>query len=344
MENIFDLSNKKIIIKKIEVEMTLPSFWEDRVRAETESKKLEKLKQNLAKYQKIKVEVNDLLEISNIDKIDQTVNLRKEIEIQFSKVKKQLLDFEELCFLNGKYDQENAWLSIFAGAGGDDAQDWVEMLLRMYSKYAKQKEWDFRIVEESKGTEAGLKSVVIEVRGDFAYGFLKNEAGVHRLVRISPFDAEKTRHTSFAMVQVLPEIDDIGVVIKQDDLKVDTFLSSGPGGQHMQKTESAVRITHLPTKISASSQVARSQSKNKDRALKILKSKLYHYFQAVKQEEKDMIKGEFKSASWGNQIRSYVLHPYKMVKDLRTKFETNDVNSILDGNLNEIIESKLKFK
>jgi len=245
-------------------------------------------------------------------------------------------------FLNARYDKNNAILSIYAGAGGDDAQDWAEILLRMYLRFCKKRNWETKIIDKSSGQKAGIKSVTIEVEGEYAYGFLKGESGVHRLVRISPFDAEKMRHTSFALVQVLPEIEDVKVEINPSDLRIDTFLASGHGGQYIQKNKTAVRIVHLPTKITVTCQSERSQHQNKERALKILYSKVYQYQQSKKEEEKARLRGEFKSASWGNQIRSYVLHPYKMVKDYRTGYETKDVEKILDGNLNEIIESYLK--
>jgi len=324
--------------------MSQPDFWQDRLKAEKGAKQLDKIKQDLKKWLNIEKSINDCLEIAKLDKEDQTVNLRKEIEKQFEIIKRQLNNFEKLTFLDNKYDQKNALLSIFAGAGGVDAQDWAEMLLRMYLRYSEKKNWRVQIIDHSKGIEAGMKSVTIEVEGDHAYGFLKNEAGVHRLVRISPFDAEKMRHTSFAMVDVLPEMKEIEVEIKEDELRIDTFLSSGPGGQNVQKNETAIRIVHLPTNISAVCQSERYQSRNKEKALEILKSKLYQYKQTEKQEEKDKIRGEFKSVSWGNQIRSYVLHPYHLVKDMRTNFETDKIEEILNGNLEEIIESLLRKK
>ena len=322
--------------------MAEPDFWKNREQAEKKSKQLSKLKNDIDRWESINTSIISLLEIAKADKKDKTVNIRKDIEQEFKVIEQQLLAFEQLTFLKGKYDKKNAYLSIFAGAGGVDAQDWTEMLKRMYVRYGEGRGWAARTINESKGTEAGIKSTTIAIKGEFAYGLLKGEAGVHRLVRISPFDAEKMRHTSFALVEVLPEIEDIEVEVNPDDVRIDTFLSSGPGGQHMQKTESAVRITHVPTKITAVCESERSQHQNKEQAMRILKTKLYHFYQTEKKEEKDRLRGNFKSASWGNQIRSYVLHPYKMVKDLRTKYETNDVQSILDGNLDEIIESYLK--
>lgn len=324
--------------------MFLPDFWQNRTRAEEQSKKLDKLKQDLLKWEKIEKSINDCLEIALMDKDDQSVNLKKEIEKQLSGIERQLNDFEKLTFLNGKYDKESAFVSIFAGAGGVDAQDWTEMLLRMYLRFAEKKGWQAQIIDHSKGSEAGMKSVAFEVKGNYAYGFLKGEAGVHRLVRISPFDAEQMRHTSFALVEVLPKMEEVEIEINPDDLKIDTFLSSGPGGQNVQKNETAVRITHLPTKITVSCQAERSQVQNKEKALQILKSKLYQYAQAEQKEEKSRLKGEFKSASWSNQIRSYVLHPYHLVKDLRTGYETNDVDDILNGNMEEMIESYFRLE
>ncbi len=324
--------------------MIRPEFWQNRITAGKKSKELNKLKDDIEQWERIEKSINDCLDVAILDKDDQDVNLTKEIEKQFSKIESQLNNFEKLIFLNGEYDKEDALVSIFAGAGGIDAQDWTEMLLRMYLRFAEKKGWQAQIIDHSKGTEAGIKSVTFEVIGNYAYGFLKGEAGVHRLVRISPFDAEQMRHTSFSLVEVLPKMEAVGIEVNPDDLKIDTFLASGPGGQNVQKNETAIRITHLPTKITVSCQAERSQTQNKERALQILKSKLYQYAQTEQEEEKARLRGEFKSASWGNQIRSYVLHPYHLIKDLRTDYETNEVDNILNGDLEEIIESYFRLK
>jgi len=324
--------------------MAEPDFWQNRAVAEKKSREFSQLKEETETWEKIEKSVNDFLEIAQEDEKDQSINLREDIKEQLGLIRKELENLEKTTFFSGKYDKENVILSIFAGAGGVDAQDWTEMLLRMYLRFIEKKNWQAAIIDQSRGTEAGIKSVTLEIQGNYAYGFLKGEAGVHRLVRISPFDAEKMRHTSFALIEILPEIEEVEIEINPDDLRMDTFLASGHGGQNVQKTESAIRITHLPTKISVSCQSERSQSQNKEKALKILKSKLFRYYQAEQEEEKERLRGEFKSASWGNQIRSYVIHPYKMVKDLRTGYETSDTQKILDGELDEIIESYLKFK
>jgi len=247
-------------------------------------------------------------------------------------------------FLTEPYDKNNAILSLHAGVGGTDACDWTEMLLRMYQRFAGKKKWQVFLIDESRGSEAGVKSATLEIIGHYAFGFLKSESGVHRLVRISPFDAEKMRHTSFALVDVLPEISNPKIEIREKDLKIETFRASGKGGQNVQKVESAVRITHLPTKITVSCQAERSQYQNKERAMKILFSKIYQFNQVKKEEEKERIRGRVLPASWGYQIRSYFLHPYKMVKDHRTGYQTNEVERVLDGELETIIESYVKNK
>lgn len=339
------MAKKRKKINEIEQEMARPEFWQNRIKAEKKSRELNKLKEEIEQWTKIEKSISDCLEIAELDKDDQSISLRKEIEKEFSEIENQLNNFEKLIFLNGKYDRENVLVSIFAGAGGVDAQDWTEMLLRMYLRFAEKKGWQAQIIDHSKGTEAGIKSVTFEINGSYAYGFLKSEAGVHRLVRISPFDAEQMRHTSFALVEVLPELDEIEEInIDPDDLRIDTFLASGHGGQNVQKNQTAVRITHLPSKITVGCQAERSQVQNKERALKILKSKLYQYAQAEQEEEKSRLRGEFKSASWGNQIRSYVLQPYHLVKDLRTDYETSEVEKVLDGDLEQIIESYFHWK
>ena len=245
-------------------------------------------------------------------------------------------------YLINPYDKNNAILSLHSGVGGTEAQDWTEMLLRMYTRFAEKKKWRVFLIDQSVGSEAGIKSATLEIIGPYAYGFLKSEAGVHRLVRISPFDAEKMRHTSFALVDVLPEIPEPKIEIKDKDLKIETFRASAKGGQHVQKVETAVRIVHLPTKITVTCQAERSQYQNKERAMKILKSKLYQFEIAKKEEEKERIRGRVLPASWGYQARSYILHPYKMVKDHRTGYQTNEVQKVLDGDLNKFIEVYLK--
>ena len=272
-------------------------------------------------------------------------DLQKEIE-EFEGVgsEKDLEALELKTFLSGPYDKSEAVLSIHAGAGGTEAMDWTEMLLRMYQKYVESRGWKWSLLEQSFGEEAGLKSVTLEITGDYAYGNLKGEAGVHRLVRHSPFNADQLRQTSFALVEVVPLVEGaVEVELKPEELKIETFRSSGPGGQHMQKTSSAVRITHLPTGITASCQSDRVQQRNKEKALRILKARLLIKVQQQRKEGEKKLKGEYKVPGWGNQIRSYVLQPYKMVKDHRTGFESPHPQKVLDGDLQDFIDAELKM-
>lgn len=271
-------------------------------------------------------------------------SLRRDVEKQLKRLEAEFLSLESRVLLSGKHDERAAIVSVHAGAGGTDAQDWAEMLLRMLLRYCERKGWRTRLLDESRGGEAGIKSATLEVTGRFVYGLLKSEAGVHRLVRISPFDAEKMRHTSFALVEVIPDLGDVAnIELKEKDLRIDTFLSSGHGGQSVQTTYSAVRIVHLPTKITVSVQNERSQRQNRETALKILKSKLAAIEYEKQEEEKRQLRGEYHSAEWGNQIRSYVLQPYQLVKDHRTKVETNNVGAVLNGDLDQFVDGYLRF-
>jgi len=270
-------------------------------------------------------------------------SLEAEIQSEVEKLASQLDEMELEAAFSGEYDARDAILSIHAGAGGTESQDWAQMLMRMYLRWAERRGYGAEVLDLSPGEEAGVKSVVIGVNGDYACGYLKSEHGVHRLVRLSPFDADHARHTSFALVEVLPEAEaDVDVRIEPDDLKVDVFRSSGPGGQHMQKTSSAVRLTHLPTGLVVSCQSERSQHQNKEIALKILRSRLLDLELARKAEERARLKGKRIAAGWGNQIRSYVLHPYKMVKDHRTDYQTSDADAVLDGELDGLITAYLR--
>jgi len=325
--------------------MQQPDFWSNQKQAKQKSQHLDELKGEILQWEKITKDVGDILSLALEAQKEADSSIKNDLEKRLKELEKQFSSLEFFMMLSGKYDKRNAIMAIHAGTGGVDAQDWAAMLLRMYLRFAERKRWTVKIVDKSVGSEAGIKSVTLEIAGRYAYGFLRSEAGVHRLVRISPFDAEKMRHTSFALVEVLPELEEVEKVeIKDNDLRIDTFLSSGHGGQSVNTTYSAVRIVHKPTGLTVSCQNERSQQQNKETALKILKSKLHKLYFEEKQEEKQQLRGEYQEAAWGNQVRSYVLHPYKMVKDHRTKYETSDVNAVLDGKLSELIEDYLKSK
>ena len=269
----------------------------------------------------------------------------EEFDAELINFAKLIEKFEFNLLLNGKHDLNNAIVSIHPGAGGTESQDWALMLYRMYTMWIESKGFSFNSIDFQNGDEAGIKDCTFEVEGEYAYGLLQSEIGIHRLVRISPFDSNSRRHTSFASISVVPSIDDeIEIEIDQKDLRIDTFRSSGAGGQHVNKTDSAIRITHLPTGIIAQCQTQRSQHKNKEQALKVLKSRLYQVELEKKIEKEKNIEGEKKDIAWGNQIRSYVFHPYSLVKDHRTKFESGNIKSVMDGNLDDFIYSYLLEK
>ena len=340
---VFDLPGKKSKIENLRKETESPDFWKDQEKAKSVQKEIAELEKEIKSQSDFETEAQDLIELFSIAEVENDEKLLKDISDKFLSLQSRFKKHELKIFLGEKYDKNNTIITISAGVGGRDAQDWASMLFRMYSRYCELKNWDIEILHESLGEEDGVKSVTLEVRGSYVYGYLKNEAGVHRLVRISPFSPNKLRHTSFAALEVLPEIDAKDIEIKPDDLRVDTFRSSGAGGQNVNKRETAVRITHLPTGIAVAVQTERSQSQNRDKAMQVLASKL-HVLQLKKEEEElSKTKKIKKSAEWGAQIRSYVLHPYQMVKDHRTDYETSQIQKVLDGDLDEFIETKLKF-
>jgi len=293
------------------------------------------------KWRGLEKKVSDISEMASLAEED--TSFREEFESEIDTVASHLDALELEMAFSGEYDDRNAILAIHAGAGGTESQDWADMLLRMYLRWAERRGYKTEILDTSPGDEAGIKSATIEITGDYAFGYLKSEHGVHRLVRLSPFDADHARHTSFVLIEVLPEAETgVDVNIEPEDLKVDTFKSSGPGGQHMQKTSSAVRLTHLPTGLVVTCQSERSQHQNKDIALTILQSRLLNLELARRAEERTKLRGERVSAGWGNQIRSYVLHPYKMVKDHRTDFQTSNTDAVLDGQLDDFITAYLR--
>ena len=294
-------------------------------------------------WRELEKNASDLYELVCLAEEGEDASLEGELNRELEKLVSRFEGLENQLLLSGEYDSRNAMLAIHAGAGGTESQDWANMLLRMYLRWAERHSYRADVLDVSPGEEAGIKSAIVEVRGDYAYGYLKCEHGVHRLVRLSPFDADHARHTSFVLVEVLPEAEEeLDLQISPEDLKIETFRASGPGGQHMQKTSSAVRITHLPTGLTASCQSQRSQHQNKESALTILYSRILEQERRRKEEERLKLKGERIEAGWGNQIRSYVLHPYKMVKDHRTDFEVSDAEAVLDGELDGFIDACLR--
>ncbi len=316
-------------------------FWQDRENAQKVSREAAELRDELATWQGLRTNVTELAELVELSGDDHS--LQEDITKKLADFEKQFSQLEFATLFSGDYDKDPAIVAIHAGSGGTEAQDWTAMLTRMIMRFAETKRWEVTVLSESRGEDVGLKSITLRVNGRWAYGYLKSEAGVHRLVRISPFDAEKMRHTTFALIEVIPELDEVvEMEIDPKDLRIDTFLSGGKGGQSVNTTYSAVRLVHIPTNTVVSCQNERSQQQNKETAMKILKSKLHQLQLKAREEQKTELRGDYQSAEWGNQIRSYVLHPYKMVKDHRTEHETSDAQAVLDGELEPFMEAYLK--
>ncbi len=326
-------------------DMERPDFWDDQDKAREISTVKSNLERTILPWKTVKSELDDFPDLVELT-IEETSDLKEALQQLENDYNRLSEEFERLLLqdaLSGPDDDRNAIVNISSGAGGTESQDWAQMLLRMYTRWFERKGYTVETVDIQEGEEAGIKSATLLVKGDKVFGYLKSENGVHRLVRISPFDSNKRRHTSFASVHITPEIDDdIDIQINDKDLRVDTYRSSGAGGQHINKTDSAIRITHLPSGIVVSCQMERSQHKNRDTAMKMLKARLYEMEQQKLKEDIESRSGEKSDVAWGSQIRSYVFHPYKMVKDLRTDFETGDVNGVMDGDLDGFVDSYLK--
>lgn len=335
----------KMEIEKLENIMLQPEFWNDSQNSSKVLQQSKTLKSKYGFYQKIENEVNNLIDMNLLLLQEQDKEMEQELLKDTKKIEQEVEKLEIRTLLSGKYDKNNAILTLHPGAGGTESQDWAEMLYRMYARWANANGYLLQELDYLEGEEAGIKSVTVLISGENAYGYLKSEIGVHRLVRISPFDAGGRRHTSFASVEVLPEItDDIEIEINTEDLRIDTYRASGAGGQHINKTDSAVRITHIPTNIVVSCQTERSQTQNRETAMKMLKSKLLDLKEKEQKEKIEDLKGEQREIAWGNQIRSYVFCPYTLVKDHRTGFEVGNVQAVMDGDLNGLIESYLKLE
>ena len=339
----FDITNLENELANLENQTNQAEFWSDSKNSSKILKRITELKNKVCQFKKVKTDLDNLIEIKNLLLQESDADLEKELETGINTLETELEKLETSTLLSGKYDISNAIITLHPGAGGTEAQDWVEMLYRMYTRWASANGYKVEELDYLAGEEAGIKSVTFLVSGDYAYGYLKGEQGVHRLVRISPFDAGGRRHTSFASVEVLPEItEDIEIDINPDDLKVDTYRASGAGGQHINKTSSAVRIAHIPTGIVVACQTERSQIQNRETAMKMLKSKLLHIKEQEHKETIDELKGVQMDIAWGSQIRSYVFCPYTMVKDHRTNYEVGNIQAVMDGDLNGFIENYLR--
>lgn len=347
---LLDINRKREQSYELKLKMSKAGFWDNQKQAVDISQQAEELSKEVEEWDNLRQELRDLEELIALRQSSGQVtelgdeDLERYVNDEYKKLKTKYENLEFYVLFAGEYDSGNAIISIHAGTGGVDAQDWAQILERMFLRFADRRKWKTEIIDRTVGNEAGIKSVTLRVKGRWAYGYLKSESGVHRLVRISPFDAEAMRHTSFALVEVIPELPKAHEIeIKDGDLEIDVFKSSGPGGQGVNTTDSAVRMKHKPSGIMVTCQNERSQHQNKETALKILKSKLFKLELEKKQAEERKLRGEAQKAEWGKQIRSYVMQPYKMVKDHRTKYETQEIDKVLDGDLEGFMESYLRW-
>lgn len=341
----FDIEAKKKEIADLEEKTADTKFWDDNKEAQKVLKRLSDLKEDVAKFEQLYQNAQYIAEILEIAEEEGETDLYNETARELVKLQKQFQEYELLILFSGEHDINNAIVSLHAGAGGTEAQDWVEILTRMYTRWAEDNDYEVEILDYLAGDEAGIKSITFMVKGPYAFGKLKCEEGVHRLIRISPFDSSGRRHTSFASLSVLPEIDeDVEIDIKPEDLRIDTYRSGGAGGQHVNKTDSAVRITHIPTGIVVQCQNQRSQHANRLAAMKILQARLYELKERERKDNLENLKGEYKEIAWGSQIRTYTLNPFTLIKDHRTNLEVGNVQAVLDGDLNDFIYAYLQQK
>jgi len=339
----FDIPKLETELKELEDKTIQDGFWNDQKNSNKVLAEIKNRKGKVTKFKELLNELNNIKELIDLVEMEDDKSLESEINSNTKKIEKEIEKFELQTLLSGKYDSNNAILTLHPGAGGTESQDWAEMLYRMYTRWAAKNGYEVKELDYLEGDEAGIKSVTFEVNGENAYGYLKGEMGVHRLVRISPFDSGGRRHTSFASLEVIPEIeDDVDLYINPDDIKMDVYRASGAGGQHINKTSSAVRLTHIPTGIVVACQTQRSQIQNRENAMKMLKSKLLDLKERENKETIEELKGVQRDIAWGSQIRSYVFCPYTMVKDHRTNFETGNIEAVMDGEIDGFIESYLK--
>ena len=338
----FDRERLEREIHELECRMQEPGFWDDSKKAEEVTKKSKLIKDKIENYDKLKSQLDDIEVLKEIMEEDDEESENEIIET-IKSIEAEIDDYNMKILLSGEYDKNNAIVTLHVGVGGTDANDWTEMLLRMYTRWCESKGYSVETIDLIAGDEAGIKSVTLKVTGEYAYGYLKAEKGIHRLVRISPYNANGKRQTSFASMEVIPELTkEQDITIRPEDLKVDTYRASGAGGQHINKTDSAVRITHIPTGIVVQCQNERSQLSNRETAMEMLKSKLVELKERAHKEKIEDLTGELKDMGWGSQIRSYVFHPYSMVKDHRTNVETSNVNGVMDGDIDIFINAFLK--